>query len=281
MSNKVNSLVILDLIKDKSKWCKLIKPYIIKTSLTKVNTEMQELINRFNDDEIYRQVLIDYSEKQKDECQDNDILFSWRIFNVIHDRKIRAEINREVTRTEKQKKDTEDFKSNNHARVLLEAVNKGRAKYKNKKRQIQELREKISNDDKESLKKLEALEKKCYDENKISIEFYKLMDTQRNQAKKQAEITWSKLDENVKKSKYLDDYDMYKNEYIENHMNKWILTKENDSYVQYCSKYHLSGIEPSDSKVIEEEIQKIINNHNLDFLNSKCLKEIIKEFNQI
>jgi len=54
MSNKVNSLDILDLIKDKSKWCKLINCYIVKTSLTKVETEMQDLINRFNKDENYR-----------------------------------------------------------------------------------------------------------------------------------------------------------------------------------------------------------------------------------
>jgi len=206
MSNKVNSLDILDLIKDKSKWCELINPYVSKTSLTKVETEMQDLINKFNDDEIYRQVLIDYSEKQKAECQDNDTLYSWRIFNVIHDRIIKAEINSEMTRIEKQKRDAEEFKNINHARVILEAVYKGKAKYKNEKKQIQELKEQYNSEYKENLKKLEALEKKCYDLNKISIEFYESMDTQKNQAKKRAETTWSNLDDLVRKSEYLDDY---------------------------------------------------------------------------
>jgi len=279
MSNKVNSLDILDLIKDRSKWCKLINSYVVKTSLTKVETEMQDLINRFNEDEIYRQVLIDYSEKQKAECQNNDVLFAWRIYSIIHDRKIRAEINSEVTRIEKQRRDAENFKSIDHARVIIEAVYKGKAKYKDERRQIQELREQIVNEYKENLKKLEALEKKCYHQNKISIEFYELMNAQRNQAKKRAETEWSKLDETVRKSEYLDDYDMYRNQYVENHMTKWILTKEDDPYVQYCIKLHLSGIEPSDSKVLEEEIQQMINDHNLSFLDSESLEETINRFN--
>jgi len=281
MSSKIKSLDIMDLIKDKSKWCKLINPYISKTSLTKVETEMQDLINRFNEDEIYRQVLINYSEKQKVECQENDILFAWRIFNVINDRNIRAELNSEVTRIEKQKRDAENFKSINHARVIIEAVNKGKAKYKNERRQIQELREQIVNEYKENLKKLEALENKCYNQNKVSIEFYELMDSQRNQAKKKAETEWSKLDENIRKSEYLDDYEMYKNQYVEENMTKWILTKEDDPYVQYCTKVHLSGIEPSDSKALEEEIQQMINDHNLSFLDSESLEDIINRINNM
>jgi len=279
MSNKVKSLDILDLINDKSKWCKLINPYIVKTSLTKVETEMQDLINRYNEDDIYRQVLIDYSEKQKTECQNNDILFSWRIYNVIHDRKIRAEINSEVTKLEKQKRYAEDFNKINHARVILEAVNKGKAKFKNEKRQIQELKNQINYDYKKKLKQLEALEKKCYAQNKISIEFYKLMDIQRKQATKKAEMTWSKLDEKVRKSEYLDDYEMYRNRLVENEINQWILTKEDDSYVQYCTKVHLSGIEPSDSKALEEEIQQMINDHNLSFLDSESLEKVISGIN--
>jgi len=280
MSNKSNSLDILDLIKDKSKWCKLINCYIVKTSLTKVETEMQDLINRFNDDEIYRQVLINYSEKQKSECQGNDTLFSWRIFCVIHDRNIRAEINTEVKRIEVQKRDAEDFMNINHARVILEAVNKGRAKYKFEKRQLQELKEQIVAEYKEKLKKVEALEKKCYDQNKISIDFYELMDTQRSQAKKEAEVNWSKLDEKDRKSKYLDDYETYKNNFVEDKMNKWILTKEDDLYVQYCTKVHLSGIKPSDSKALEEEIQQMINDNNLFFLGSESLEDTINRINQ-
>jgi len=280
MSNKVNSLDILDLIKDKSKWCELINPYVSKTSLTKVETEMQDLINKFNDDEIYRQVLIDYSEKQKAECQDNDTLYSWRIFNVIHDRIIKAEINSEMTRIEKQKRDAEEFKNINHARVILEAVYKGKAKYKNEKKQIQELKEQYNSEYKENLKKLEALEKKCYDLNKISIEFYESMDTQKNQAKKRAETTWSNLDDLVRKSEYLDDYEMFRNHFIEENMTKWILTQEDDPYVQYCTKIHLSGIEPSDTKALEEEIQQMINDHNLSFLGSESLEEIINRNNK-
>jgi len=275
MSNRNNSLGIQDLINDRSKWCKLIKCYIVKTSLTKVETEMQDLINRYNKDEVYKQVLIDYSEKQKAECQDNDVLFAWRIFSVIHDRKIRTEINSEVKRVEKQKRDAEGIININRARVILEAVNKGRSKYRYEKRQIQELREHIVLHYKENLKKLEALENKCYDQNKISVEFYESMDAQRSEAKRLAEVTWSELDEVVRKSKYLDDYNMFKNEFIEGKMTKWILTKEDDPYVQYCTKIHLSGIEPAETKELEEEIQQMINDHNLSFLNSESLEDII------
>jgi len=265
------------LIKDKSKWCKLINCYIVKTSLTKVENEMQDLINRFNDDENYRQVLINYREKQKSECKNNDTLFSWRIYNFIHDQIIRAEINTGVKRIEKQKRDAEDFKKILHARVLLKAVNYGKAKYKNEKRQIQELKEQIICEYKENLKKLEAIEKKCHDQNKISIEFYESMETEKNQAKRRAEVTWSELDEIVRKSKYFDDYEMYKNQYVEENMTKWILTKVDDSYVQYCTKVHLSGIKPSDSKALEEEIQQMINDPNLFISIRKALKTLLTE----
>jgi len=275
MSNRNNSLGIQDLINDRSKWCKLIKCYIVKTSLTKVETEMQDLINRYNKDEVYKQVLIDYSEKQKAECQDNDVLFAWRIFSVIHDRKIRTEINSEVKRVEKQKRDAEGIININRARVILEAVNKGRSKYRYEKRQIQELREHIVLHYKENLKKLEALENKCYDQNKISVEFYESMDAQRSEAKRLAEVTWSELDEVVRKSKYLDDFDMFKNEFIEGKMTKWILTKEDDPYVQYCTRIHLNGIEPAETKELEEEIQQMIKDHNLSFLNSESLEDTI------
>jgi len=280
MSNKVNSLDILDLIKDKSKWCKLIDCYIVKNSLTKVETEMQDIINRFNNDEIYRQVLIDYSEKQKSECQGNEVLFSWRIFSVIHDRKIRTEINTKVKGMEDQNKDAESFNNINHARVIIEALNKGRTKYKNGKRQIQELKERTVSEYKEKLKILEALEKKCHDQNKISIEFYESMDTQRNQAKKEAEEAWSQLDDFVRKSNYLDDYESYKNQFVEDKMAKWILTKEDDLYVQYCTKVHLSGIEPSDSEALEKEIEQMINDENLFFLGTESLEEAINRINK-
>jgi len=280
MSDKVNSLDILDLIKDKSKWCKLIDCYIVKNSLTKVETEMQDIINRFNNDEIYRQVLIDYSEKQKSECQGNEVLFSWRIFSVIHDRKIRTEINTKVKGMEDQNKDAESFNNINHARVIIEALNKGRTKYKNGKRQIQELKERTVSEYKEKLKILEALEKKCHDQNKISIEFYESMDTQRNQAKKEAEEAWSQLDDFVRKSNYLDDYESYKNQFVEDKMAKWILTKEDDLYVQYCTKVHLSGIEPSDSEALEKEIEQMINDENLFFLGTESLEEAINRINK-
>jgi len=280
MSNRNNSLGIQDLIKDKSKWCKLINCYTVKTSLTKVETEMQDLINRYNKDEIYKQVLIDYSEKQKAECQGNDVLFAWRIFSVIHDRKIKTDINTEVKRVEKQKRDAEGIMNITHARVLLEAVNKSKSKYKNEKRQIQELREQAVFDYKENLKKIEALEKKCYDLNKISVEFYESMDTQRNQAKKIAEATWSELGELVRKSEYLDDYEMFKNHFVDENMRKWILTKEDDPYVQYCTKIHLSGIKPADTKALKEEIQQMIKDHNLPFLGSESLEDIINRNNK-
>jgi len=73
---------------------------------------------------------------------------------------------------------------------------------------------------------------------------------------------------------------MFRNHFIEENMTKWILTQEDDPYVQYCTKIHLSGIEPSDTKALEEEIQQMINDHNLSFLGSESLEEIINRNNK-
>jgi len=274
MSDKDKSLDLLDLLKDKSKWRELINCYIGKTSETRIDTEMQDLINRFNEDEIFRQVLIDYGEKQKVECEGNDVLFSWRIYSILHDRKTRSEINTGISRIEKQRK---DLKNINRAKLLLEAISKGEAKYKNDKRNVEELREQMEQMDEENSEEIEVLEQKFHEKYKKSVEFFDSMKAQRDQLGKIAEATWSILDDKIRKSEYLGDRDLYRNKYIEDNMVKWILTKDKDPYVKYCTRIHLTGVEPPDWEEIEEEIIQILKNHNLDFLNSKNLEEAVKE----